>query len=42
MLTVAQKYMASGDTDSANKWLDKFLSDDDCPGEISATAQTLK
>lgn len=42
MLTVAQKYIASGDTDSANKWLDKILSDDDCPGEISATAQTLK
>ncbi len=42
MLTVAQKYLASGDTDNANKWLDKILSDDNCPAEISGVAQTLK
>lgn len=42
MLTIAQKYLASGDTDNANKWLDKIISDNDCPAEISGVAQTLK
>lgn len=42
MLTIAQKYLAQGDTDTANKWLDKILSDSDCPPEISGTAQTLR
>lgn len=42
MLTIAQKYLASGDKDSADKWLDKILNDSDCPGEISGIAQTLK
>lgn len=41
-LVVAQKYLASGDRDNANKWLDKIISDTDCPAVISATAQTLK
>lgn len=42
MLTIAQKYLASGDKDTANKWLDKIISDSDCPAEISGVAQTLK
>jgi len=42
MLTIAQKYLASGDRDNANKWLEKIMSDPDCPGEISGVAQTLK
>ena len=39
---IAEKYLASGDTETANKWLDKILSDSDCPPEISGVAQTLK
>lgn len=42
MLTVAQKYVAEGNKDAANKWLEKIMSDPDCPGEISGVAQTLK
>lgn len=42
VLTIAQKYLASGDTDKANKWLDKIISDSDCPAEILGTAQTLR
>ena len=42
MLTIAQKYLASGDVENANKWLDKIINDADCPAEISGIAQTLK
>jgi len=42
MLTIAQKYLAAGDRENADKWLDKILKDTDCPGEISGVAQTLK
>ena len=42
MLTIAQKHLASGNTDAANKWLDKIINDADCPGEISGVAQTLR
>lgn len=42
MLTVAQKYLADGDTANANKWLDKIISDKNAPASISATAATLK
>ncbi|MFQ6760044.1 MAG: hypothetical protein ACLRFM_01400 [Alphaproteobacteria bacterium] len=42
MLTIAQKYLASGDAESANKWLDKLSSDPDCPAEISGVVQTLR
>lgn len=42
MLTIAQKYLAENDHDSANKWLDKIISDNDCPAEISGIAQTLR
>ena len=42
MLVIAQKYLSEGNTDAANKWLDKILNDKDCPAEISGTAQTLR
>lgn len=41
-LTVAQKYLAEGNTDVANKWLDKIINDKDAPASISGTAQTLR
>ncbi len=41
-LMVAQKYLASGDTETANKILDVIINDKDAPASISATAQTLK
>ncbi len=42
MLTIAQKYLADGDTDSGNKWLDKIISDPDAPDAISGTAQSIR
>ncbi len=42
MLTIAQKYLAENNPDAANKWLDKIISDDGCPAEISGVAQTLR
>mgnify|MGYP001777016962 FL=1 len=41
-LTVAQKYLATGDRDSANKWLDIIINDPDVPAVISANAQALR
>ncbi len=41
-LVVAQKYLASGDRDSANKWLDVIINDADAPAVVSANAQTLR
>lgn len=41
-LTVAQKYLAEGNRDAANKWLDKIIDDADAPAVISANAQLLK
>lgn len=41
-LTVAQKYLAAGDTKAANKWLDKIINDADAPAVISANAQALR
>lgn len=41
-LTIAQKYLAEGDTDNANKWLDKIINDKNAPSVISATAQSLR
>lgn len=41
-LTIAQKYLAEGDIQSANKWLDKIINDDDAPAAISGTAQSLR
>ncbi|MBR1380328.1 MAG: hypothetical protein IJ560_01950 [Alphaproteobacteria bacterium] len=42
MLTVAQKYLAGGNRDAANKWLDKIIDDSDAPAVISANAQMLR
>lgn len=41
-LTVARKYLATGDAANANKILDKIIADKDAPAVISATAQTLR
>lgn len=41
-LTVAQKYLAEGNVDVANKWLDKIINDADAPSVISGTAQSLR
>jgi hypothetical protein len=41
-LTIAQKYLSDGDTENANKWLDKILNDKNAPASISGTAQTLR
>ena len=41
-LMIAQKYLAGGETDVANKILDAIINDKDAPASISATAQTLK
>ena len=41
-LVIAQKYLASGDRNSANKWLDVIINDADAPAVVSANAQTLR
>lgn len=41
-LTIAQKYLASGDTENANKWLDKIINDNDAPAVISGNAAALR
>ncbi|MBR4625414.1 MAG: hypothetical protein IKO56_07760, partial [Alphaproteobacteria bacterium] len=41
-LMVAQKYLANGYLENANKILDAMINDKDAPASISATAQTLK
>ena len=41
-LMVAQKYLAVGDTENANKILDAIINDKNAPASISATAQTLR
>jgi hypothetical protein len=41
-LMVAQKYLADGDIETANKWLDKIINDSDAPSVISGTAQGLR
>ena len=38
----AQKYLADGNTDVANKWLDKIINDSNAPSVISGTAQSLR
>lgn len=42
MLTIAQKYMATGDTATAHKWLDKIINDKNAPAAISATAASMR
>lgn len=41
-LMVAQKYLATGDVEKANKILDAIINDKNAPASISATAQTLR
>ncbi len=41
-LTLAQKYLADGNQDAANKILDAIINDADAPASVSATAQTLR
>ena len=41
-LMIAQKYLAGGDKENADKILDMIINDKDAPASISATAQTLK
>lgn len=41
-LTIAQKYLADGNTAVANKWLDKIINDKDAPDVVSATAQSIR
>lgn len=41
-LTIAQKYLAEGNRDRANNWLDKIINDADAPSTIKADAQTLR
>lgn len=41
-ITVARKYLAEGNRDAANKWLDVIINDSDAPATISADAQTLR
>ena len=41
-LTIAQKYLATGDTESANKWLDKIINDTQAPTVISGNAAALR
>ncbi len=42
MLTVAQKHLGAGDTNAAQKWLDKIIGDKNAPATISAAAAALK
>ena len=41
-ITVARKYLAEGNRDAANKWLDVIINDSEAPAVISADAQTLR
>ena len=41
-LTIAQKYLAEGNRESANKWLDKIITDSDAPATIKSDAETLR
>lgn len=41
-LTIAQKYLASGDAENANKWLDKIINDPYAPAVISGNAAALR
>ncbi len=41
-LTVAQKYLASGESERANKILDEIIADKNAPSVVSATAASLR
>lgn len=42
MLTIAQKYIADGDRENGNKWLDKILDDSSVPAVIRSDAESLR
>lgn len=42
MLMIAQKYIASDERESADKWLEKIVNDSECPDTILTTAQMLR
>lgn len=42
MLTIAQKYLATGDVESGNKWLDKIINDKNAPSVIVGNATMLR
>ncbi|MBO4583226.1 MAG: hypothetical protein J5714_04200 [Alphaproteobacteria bacterium] len=42
LLTIAQKYVSTGDHANANKWIEKILNDKNAPAVIRADAETLK
>lgn len=41
-ITIAQKYIAAGDKDTASKWLNKIVSDPDAPASLSGAAAALR
>lgn len=41
-LTIAQKHIASGNRDVANKWLDKIIDDSNAPAVIRSDAESLR
>lgn len=41
-LTIAEKYLADGNRDAADKWLDKIINDKNAPATLSATASALR
>jgi len=41
-LTIAQKYISTGDRINANKWIDKIIGDSDAPAVIRADAEALR
>ena len=41
-LLIAQKYLADGDRDSANKWLDRIISDKNAPSVIVGAAESIR
>ncbi len=41
-LTIAQKYLADGNREMANKWLNKIVNDNEAPASVMSIATTLK
>lgn len=41
-LTIAQKYLADGNREMANKWLNKIVNDNEAPASLMSIATTLK
>ena len=41
-LTIAQKYLADGNREMVNKWLNKIVNDNEAPASVMSIATTLK